>query len=126
MFYYVYILESLSHPDDYYTGITTNLRKRLDTHNSGGNAHTRHARLWIIKTAIAFTDKKQACLFERFVKSAQVAPTDRHKRLPSSRPGFPAVADILVSLAVQCYSGTDSFYYNVPAIYGLPPYGYCA
>lgn len=40
MFYYVYILQSLK-DGSFYIGYTTDLRKRLQEHNSGKNAATR-------------------------------------------------------------------------------------
>lgn len=40
MFYYVYILESMSHPDKHYVGITVNLKRRLQKHNQGGSRYT--------------------------------------------------------------------------------------
>ena len=34
-FHYVYVLQSLSHPDEIYTGITADLKRRLGWHNAG-------------------------------------------------------------------------------------------
>ena len=35
--YYAYILQSISHPERFYYGSTSNLKKRLIVHNAGGN-----------------------------------------------------------------------------------------
>ena len=68
-FTYVYILQSRSHCDRYYTGITDNLQARLAHHNDGCCDFTRPHRPWRIKTAIAFTDREQARSFELYLKS---------------------------------------------------------
>jgi putative endonuclease len=67
---YVYILTSITFPDRHYTGITTDLRKRFEKHNSGAVPHTSKYKPWQIKTYIAFNDEKQAFAFERYLKSA--------------------------------------------------------
>jgi putative endonuclease len=69
-FYYVYILRSEVAPEAFYVGFTENLRTRLKIHNSGQVPHTAKFRPWSIKTAIAFTDRRRAIEFERYLKSA--------------------------------------------------------
>lgn len=69
MYYYVYILRSLKYPDQTYTGFTSNLKKRLTTHNEGGSPHTSKYKPWQIETATSFTDKEKALKFERYLKS---------------------------------------------------------
>ena len=61
----MYILESVDHP-----GMTTDLRARLKKHNAGEVAHTSKYSPWSIKTYVAFSDKKQAFAFEKYLKSA--------------------------------------------------------
>lgn len=56
-FFYVYILQSVSDPDRYYVGCTSNLRDRLRRHNAGELAHTSKFTPWCIKTYIAFPTK---------------------------------------------------------------------
>ena len=68
-FYYVYILQSEIDQKRFYTGFTEDLESRLETHNSGGCDHTSKHKPWRIKTAIAFTDRKNALDFERYLKS---------------------------------------------------------
>jgi predicted GIY-YIG superfamily endonuclease len=68
-FYYVYILQSLSTPEAFYTGYTENLESRLKKHNSGSVPHTAKQRPWRIKTAMAFTDKQKAVDFEIYLKT---------------------------------------------------------
>jgi predicted GIY-YIG superfamily endonuclease len=37
---YVYLLESISHPDQDYVGLTDDLRARMKKHNAGESPHT--------------------------------------------------------------------------------------
>jgi putative endonuclease len=69
-FCYVYILQSKTNPESFYTGITDDLKDRLRRHNGGDVPHTAKFRPWRIKTAVAFTDRDQAAKFERDLKSA--------------------------------------------------------
>jgi predicted GIY-YIG superfamily endonuclease len=69
-FYYVYILQSDSDSEHFYTGFTEDLDSRLKSHNSGRSPHTSKYKPWHIKTSIAFTDRKKALDFESYLKSA--------------------------------------------------------
>ena len=69
MNYYVYILQSINFEDKYYTGFTTDIRKRLLKHNHGEVPHTSKYKPWIIKNSISFIDKSKALAFERYLKS---------------------------------------------------------
>ena len=42
----VYVLKNASQPPSYYTGLTSNLRVRLDAHNAGRCRHTAPGRPW--------------------------------------------------------------------------------
>jgi predicted GIY-YIG superfamily endonuclease len=68
-FFYVYLLQSESSPDHYYTGFTENLAHRLDEHNDGKLPNTARFRPWHIKSAHAFRDKDCALAFEKYLKS---------------------------------------------------------
>ncbi len=69
-FSYVYILNSESHGQRFYVGLTADLRDRLRRHNAGELPHTAKFRPWRIKTAVAFTDRGRAAAFERYLKTA--------------------------------------------------------
>jgi len=69
-FTYVYILQSQSNPEYFYTGLSENLRDRLRRHNAGEVPHTTKSRPWRIKTAVAFTDRERASKFEHYLKTA--------------------------------------------------------
>jgi putative endonuclease len=66
---YVYILQSLTHSERFYTGITDDLDARLSKHNSGAVTHTAKYRPWRIKTYVAFADGDRANAFEKYLKS---------------------------------------------------------
>ena len=66
---YVYILQSLTDSQHFYTGITDDLKVRLSAHNSGGVTHTSKFRPWRVKSYIAFTDEDRAFAFEKYLKS---------------------------------------------------------
>ena len=69
MFYYVYLIESIQHPEFRYVGYTTNLKERLSTHNSGGSFHTKKNRPWKLIMCSAFKNIDCAKEFEKYLKS---------------------------------------------------------
>lgn len=66
---YVYILQSVTDREHFYTGITDDLDARLSKHNLSEVSHTSKYRPWRIKTYIAFTDGDRALAFEKYLKS---------------------------------------------------------
>ncbi len=66
---YVYILESVNHPDHHYTGLTDNIETRLEKHNAGQVRHSSKHAPWRLKTYIGFTDEARAHEFEKYLKS---------------------------------------------------------
>jgi predicted GIY-YIG superfamily endonuclease len=67
---YVYLLESISEPEQSYVGLTDNLRARFDAHNSGQSPHTAKFKPWRLVTYLAFSDEAKAVAFERYLKSS--------------------------------------------------------
>ena len=67
---YVYILESLAAPGQFYVGIATDLRERLKEHNAGEVAHISKFMPWRLKTYVAFSDESKAFAFEKYLKTA--------------------------------------------------------
>lgn len=65
----VYLLNSTAHPSQHYSGITSNLLKRLQEHNAANVTSTAKSRPWHIATAIAFRNSYKAFTFERYLKS---------------------------------------------------------
>ena len=68
--HYVYILQSEIDDESFYTGLTDDLRQRLQNHNAGRVLHTAKWRPWRLKTYIAFCDRDRAAEFETYLKSA--------------------------------------------------------
>jgi putative endonuclease len=65
----VYILRSVSTPDRFYTGVTSDLAARLADHNAGRSPHTTSGRPWTIEVSVQFADEARALRFERYLKS---------------------------------------------------------
>ncbi len=66
---YVYILQSINHPDSFYVGCTKDLKTRLEQHNQGKSIHTNKFKPWKVKTYIGFSDPIRADKFESYLKS---------------------------------------------------------
>lgn len=65
----VYVIRSLNHPDRYYTGLTDNVERRLDVHNSGGSQYTASLRPWRLVAYTTFTNADSAASFEKYLKT---------------------------------------------------------
>ena len=64
---YVYLLQSILHPDQRYVGLTDNLQQRLATHNQSGSPHSSKFAPWHIVTTIRFDIAQRASAFERYL-----------------------------------------------------------
>ena len=69
MFYYVYLIRSITFPDKIYVGYTTNLKQRLETHNFGGSFHTQKYKPWELVAYMGFKNMDSAKKFEAYLKS---------------------------------------------------------
>lgn len=67
--FYVYLVESLSTYGQRYVGLTADLKRRMQEHNSGKSAHTSKYRPWRLVTHLAFSDGAKAESFETYLKS---------------------------------------------------------
>lgn len=67
--HYVYLIESSAAGGQRYVGITSDLKQRLQQHCAGQSAHTSKFKQWRLKTYIAFSDRRKAESFERYLKS---------------------------------------------------------
>jgi len=67
--HYVYLIESVSTAGRRYVGFTEDLRQRMAEHNAGKNVSTAPYRPWRLTTYLAFSTKRQALEFERYLKS---------------------------------------------------------
>ncbi len=66
---YVYILRSSLRPEKLYVGLTEDVNRRLDEHNTGKSPHTSKFMPWSIETFIWFTNRRKAAAFEQYLKS---------------------------------------------------------
>ena len=69
-FFYIYILQSETEPQRFYTGFTHDLRTRLKHPDSGRIPHTAKWKPWQLKTYIALGDRNRAARLDRYLKSA--------------------------------------------------------
>jgi predicted GIY-YIG superfamily endonuclease len=65
---HVYVLKSDADKRPY-IGVTSNVARRLDTHNSGGSVWTAPFRPWRLAVSIEFPTEDRALQFERYLKS---------------------------------------------------------
>lgn len=80
--YYVYILQSIKFPNQFYTGFTEDLNQRLRDHNEGKSKHTAKFKPWKLQFYSALCSKEKAFEFEKYLKSAS-GIAFRNKRLHS-------------------------------------------
>ena len=66
---FVYLLRSVRRPDLPYTGITSDVRARLNDHNSGVCRFTAADRPWELRVVIEFADEEAAVAFEKYLKT---------------------------------------------------------
>ncbi len=81
--YYVYLIRSQVDPKQIYTGFTEDLRQRLLDHNAGKSVHTKKYVPWTLETYIAFSDRKQALAFERYLKTGSGIAFAKKRLRPS-------------------------------------------
>ena len=67
--FYAYVLQSLSHPEQFYRGHTADLRSRLAEHNAGKCPHTAKYPPWKVRFYAAFESISLARQFEDYLKS---------------------------------------------------------
>lgn len=67
--YFVYKLQSIDFPNEFYVGFTSNIDKRLEAHNYGQISHTSKFKPWKLIFYFAIDDKNKAVAFEKYLKS---------------------------------------------------------
>jgi putative endonuclease len=66
---FVYIIKSITAPDEYYVGVTSDVDQRLRAHNEGLSPHTSRHRPWRTLVVIEFDEEEPALEFERYLKT---------------------------------------------------------
>ena len=67
--YYVYLIRSEAFPERRYIGFTTDLKKRIAAHNTGGSVHTSKYKPWKLVSYHSFVEKRRAKEFEHYLKT---------------------------------------------------------
>ena len=67
--YYVYLLQSITHPEQRYIGFTANLKARFRQHNEAVSGHTAKYKPWRLVAYFAFADEQRARQFEFYLKT---------------------------------------------------------
>jgi len=67
---FVYVLVSTVDSDRHYVGLTSDVKRRLEVHNSGGSLHTAQHRPWRLIVALDFATPASAVAFERYLKTS--------------------------------------------------------
>lgn len=65
--YYVYLIQSQNHPEQYYVGFTEDLKARLKDHNAGKSRHTAKFYPWDLISYHAFKNKRTEQEFEYYL-----------------------------------------------------------
>ena len=77
----VYILKNTDNPPRFYTGVSADLKARLEAHNAGRCSHTAQHRPWAVDVIVKFADETRALKFEKYLKSGSgVEFARRHLR----------------------------------------------
>ncbi len=66
---YVYLIQSISQPEQHYIGITSDPEKRLKEHSRGKSPHTSKYTPWKLAVTIRFEDDAKAYEFEKYLKT---------------------------------------------------------
>ena len=80
--YVVYILRSLNHPGRLYIGLTTDLKKRLESHNDDTSTYSKRYSPWELEASINIKDKKTAENLERYLKTGSGFAFMKKRLLP--------------------------------------------
>jgi predicted GIY-YIG superfamily endonuclease len=67
--HWVYIIQSVEHPEQFYTGLCSDIDARLAAHNAGQSPHTAKFKPWRLMSSHFFADPAVAAAFERYLKS---------------------------------------------------------
>ena len=67
--HFVYILQSVSDPTQFYVGLTRDPQTRVNEHNAGKSAHTKKFVPWQIVHYCWFDDSSKAADYEHYLKS---------------------------------------------------------
>ena len=87
--HYVYVLESLDEAKVRYIGYSSDLRRRLEEHNSDDNLGFTRGRKWKLLYYEAYLDKVTAIKREKSLKTNGIARQMLYKRIGNPRSSEP-------------------------------------
>ncbi len=85
--FYVYQLQSVLDPEQFYVGFTEDLKSRFAAHNRGESAHTSKFIPWHLLAYHAFAEKQTALNFEAYLKSGSGRAFAKKRLWPKSKIG---------------------------------------
>jgi putative endonuclease len=71
MFFYVYVLQSQKHPEEFYYGYTGDLQRRIKEHNQKKNFSTKRYQPWKLIHYEACLSEQDAIRREEYLKTSQ-------------------------------------------------------
>ena len=66
--HHVYILQSITDLDQFYTGLCSDVPSRLAADNAGQSPHTSKYKPWKLLSSHRFEQEQAAAAFERYLK----------------------------------------------------------
>jgi predicted GIY-YIG superfamily endonuclease len=67
--YSVYLIQSIIKPKQHYVGLTNDLKRRINAHNSGHSIHTNKYKPWKLIVYLGFNQQQTANNFEAYLKT---------------------------------------------------------
>ena len=111
MFYYLYVLQSLK-DNKFYTGITSDLRKRVKEHNSGKNISTSYRRPLKLIYYEAYLRKDDVLAREKYLKTSMgkrvLKKQLRNYIIGSARPDGASRASLILGQGSSAGRAPDS------------------
>lgn len=68
--FYVYVIQSVTFPQQLYTGFSRDIEGRLAEHNNGKSPHTNKFKPWKMLFYCGFAEERKALDFEDYLKTA--------------------------------------------------------
>ena len=68
--HYVYLIRSITEPQQTYIGINSDLQARMKKHNAGGSPYTAKHKPWALISYHTFNSREKAAAFEQYLKAA--------------------------------------------------------
>ena len=65
----VYLIRSISKPEQTYIGLTADLQARMKKHNAGESPHTAKHKPWALISYHTFSSREKAAAFEQYLKT---------------------------------------------------------